>query len=363
MRFSAPTYRYVILALVLVVAGAAAAFLLLGLGLGGGGDRGPAPGPVTGTPPTPSQPTATEPILPPPPTISTSTRAAAPLARATQVPLATPSAVPSPSSSPFPVASRPMTATGTGRVPTAITLAVELAGTATPAAVDDPASTASPRLAPPSPATPLPRTGLYTRRQRLGVCGGGPSLAENLVQQLGFGWYLNWSASLDRIRAAEVTYMPMIRLKAGQPQPGGQALLQAVDANPGAVWLIGNEPDVKWQDDVTPEVYAQAYHDIYTLLKERDPTCQVAIGGVSQPTPLRMRYLDRILETYQRRYGQPMPVDVWNVHNFILREERDSWGVDIPPGLNDQTGVLRDPPARRFQSLLHDIHPCLLLST
>jgi hypothetical protein len=167
-------------------------------------------------------------------------------------------------------------------------------------------------------------------------------LAESLVEQLGFGWYLNWSASLDRIRTGGVTYMPMIRLKDGQPQPGGQALLQAVDANPGAVWLIGNEPDVKWQDDVVPEVYAQAYHDLYVLLKERDPTCQVGIGGVSQPTPLRLRYLDRILETYQQRYGLPMPVDVWNVHNFILREERDSWGVDIPPGLSDQTGILRE---------------------
>jgi hypothetical protein len=37
-----------------------------------------------------------------------------------------------------------------------------------------------------------------------------------------------------------------------------------------------------------------------------------------------------------------MPVDVWNVHNFILREERDSWGVDIPPGMTEQTGVLRE---------------------
>jgi hypothetical protein len=35
-----------------------------------------------------------------------------------------------------------------------------------------------------------------------------------------------------------------------------------------------------------------------------------------------------------------MPVDVWNIHLAILREERGSWGVDIPPGLPDDTGVL-----------------------
>jgi hypothetical protein len=53
-----------------------------------------------------------------------------------------------------------------------------------------------------------------------------------------------------------------------------------------------------------------------------------------------MRYLDMILEAYQARYGEPMPVDVWNVHNFVLREEKDSWGVDIPPGMGDQRGRL-----------------------
>jgi hypothetical protein len=134
----------------------------------------------------------------------------------------------------------------------------------------------------------------------------------------------------------------MIRLKDGENYPSGEALLAAVDALPGAVWLIGNEPDVKWQDSVTPEAYVQAYHDLYNLLKSRDPTCQVAIGGVSQPTPLRLRYLDRILELYQARYGEPMPVDVWNVHNFILREERDGWGVDIPPGMPDRIGRLHE---------------------
>jgi len=47
-----------------------------------------------------------------------------------------------------------------------------------------------------------------------------------------------------------------------------------------------------------------------------------------------------VLEAYQQQNQQAMPVDVWNVHNFILREERGSWGVDIPPGLPDDSGML-----------------------
>jgi len=61
---------------------------------------------------------------------------------------------------------------------------------------------------------------------------------------------------------------------------------------------------------------------------------------VSQPTPLRLRYLEQVLEAYQQQNHREMPVDVWNIHNFILREERGSWGVDIPPGMTETQGVL-----------------------
>jgi hypothetical protein len=48
---------------------------------------------------------------------------------------------------------------------------------------------------------------------------------------------------------------------------------------------------------------------------------------------LRLTYLEMVLAAYESEQGQPMPVDIWNIHNFILPEKRGSWGVDIPPGL------------------------------
>jgi hypothetical protein len=137
-------------------------------------------------------------------------------------------------------------------------------------------------------------------------------------------------------------FAQMIRLKDGTYQPDQATLRTVIGANPGSLWLIGNEPDVEWQDNVLPETYARLYHQLYSLLKSEDPTCQVAIGGVSQPTPLRLAYLDLILGNYRRLYGEQMPVDVWNVHAFILREERGSWGVGIPPGMPQATGALYD---------------------
>ena len=101
---------------------------------------------------------------------------------------------------------------------------------------------------------------------------------------------------------------------------------------------MGNEPDVIWQSNSTPEEYARAYRQAYTLVKLTDPTALVAAGAISQPTPLRLRYLDLVLEAYRALYGEPLPVDVWAIHNAILREQRGDWGVDIPPGIPDDAG-------------------------
>jgi hypothetical protein len=122
--------------------------------------------------------------------------------------------------------------------------------------------------------------------------------------------------------------------------PDVETLSAWVAASPGMVWQIGNEPDVIWQSNCTPEQYARVYHQLYTLIKSVDPTARVAAGVVSQPTPLRLQYLDLVLAAYQNLAGTPMPVDIWSVHNSILREERGSWGVDIPPGLGADTGQL-----------------------
>jgi hypothetical protein len=42
-------------------------------------------------------------------------------------------------------------------------------------------------------------------------------------------------------------------------------------------------------------------------------------------------------------HGEAMPVDVWNIHNAILREEKGRWGAEIPPGIDATQGVLREP--------------------
>jgi hypothetical protein len=167
-----------------------------------------------------------------------------------------------------------------------------------------------------------------------------PPLEAEVVAQLGLGWYLAWQTFESPPRPGDIDFWQMIRLQETGFRPDAMTIQQVARANPGATWLIGNEPDVIWQDNVTPARYAEWYHQLYYLLKEADPTSQIAIGGVTQPTPLRLQYLEQVWSAYQTQYGEVMLVDVWNIHNFILREERDSWGVDIPPGLAVDQGIL-----------------------
>lgn len=206
-------------------------------------------------------------------------------------------------------------------------------------------STSRPSREPPTVLiSPTPssaeRALLFLTRERFGVGVALPPVDQYDVERLDAGWYIDWRVNPDPPRPNDMEFVQMIRVGGGGYTPDKDTIGTTADANPGSLWIIGNEPDVIWQDNTTPTEYAQVYHDLYTFLKARDSSCRVAIGGISQPTPLRLRYLDMILEAYQKLYGQKMPVEVWNIHAFILREEKDSWGVDIPPGISDKVGIL-----------------------
>lgn len=174
---------------------------------------------------------------------------------------------------------------------------------------------------------------------RFGFGISKPADALHWAKELGAGWYLDWSTR--GIPGGEgVDYWRMIRISEESTTPSIDEVTRLAADSPGQVWILGNEPDVIWQDSVTPERYARAYHELYQAIRSADPTARIAAAGVTQATPLRLAYLDRVLTSYRSQYGAAMPVDIWTVHGFVLREERDSWGVDIPPGFDQDQGRL-----------------------
>jgi hypothetical protein len=158
------------------------------------------------------------------------------------------------------------------------------------------------------------------------------------LASLGIGWYTDWGTQLHPLRPDGVEYVQLVWIEDGQPTLSNEKLGLIVESNPGSLWLIGNEPECTHQGNSAPEQYAQVYHKLHGLIKERDPEARIAVGGVVQPTPLRLQWLDRMLGHYLTAFGEPMPVDVWNIHNMILPEVRGGWGCEIPRGLDDDLG-------------------------
>ena len=198
------------------------------------------------------------------------------------------------------------------------------------------------------PSVPMTPAGPHVYPScRFGVTVGG-SVSSYDVAGLNVGWYLDWGAKKFPQQPGGAEYYQMIRLSqlggGFTYRPNGGELNAIIDANPGAVWLIGNEQDRRvYQDDLAAEVYALAYRHLHDLIKDRDPSAKIAIGGVVQLTPLRLQYLDAVWNAYLAQYGSPPPVDVWNVHSFILREISpdhpqaqqpgyEVWGAGIPRG-------------------------------
>ncbi|MEA3396889.1 MAG: hypothetical protein U9R05_05450 [Chloroflexota bacterium] len=224
-------------------------------------------------------------------------------------------------------------------VPTA-TLVAQLPTTEPVISTEAPTILMTAEPSPPVPTVEDPFVLPPEERFRLGISVPARSPQDYDLAALGVGWVMNWNAYAAPPVPPGVDFAQTVRVKDGVLTPDAAELTAVAAANPGALWLIGNEPDVRWQDNVTPETYARLYHEAYSAIRAGDAGANVAPGGIAQPTPLRLRYLERVLAAYQAEFGEQLPAQVWHIHNYMLREERDSWGVDIPPGFTDDTGAL-----------------------
>jgi hypothetical protein len=212
---------------------------------------------------------------------------------------------------------------------------------------------------------------------------------------LNAGWYVDWLVTAAPATPQNIEYVQTIRVHQtlacdarhhsdrvlcpyAEPlsyvaYPAAATITATAQTRPGALWLIGNEMDRKdwayclvWdgdfceqigydgQDEILPETYAVAFHDLAALVRSADPTARIAIGGLIQATPVRLAYLTQVWDSYQAQYGEPMPVDVWNVHNFILQEQRNNWGADMPPGSTVDVGEYVGNPLTHIDLTIFD---------
>jgi hypothetical protein len=177
--------------------------------------------------------------------------------------------------------------------------------------------------------------------------------AARWARQLGAGWFVDWDTRPWPANR-RLQFWQMVRTREDGISPDLDEILRLARQYRGQVWIIGNEPDNIWQDNIQAEAYAEQYHELYQAIKTVDPGAKLAIGGVSQPSELRLRYLDRVLAHYQTTYSEKLPVDWWTIHAYVLREERSSWGADIPPGFADSEGLILEPEDHGDLTLFKD---------
>lgn len=177
-------------------------------------------------------------------------------------------------------------------------------------------------------------------RWRFGVCVSRKRglISDYDISELQIGWYCDYVFREEISHPQGLEYMQMISTK-DELFPLSGDLVDRIEAaaaaNPGCLWQIGNEPDCIDQDNNVPGVYAERFHELRGIIKGADPTAQIANGAVVQPTPLRLEWLDRVIEEYYDSYTITFTeqVDVWSIHNQILAENRYETGCRIPPGL------------------------------
>jgi len=251
--------------------------------------------------------------------------------------------------------------------PANISPALQFVATTTQTETVSPTPQPTPGVKPYPASTPLWRFGVALVRKTL------TAYDSYGIAAMRFGWYVDFTVNPEAPTPYGMEYVPTVRVKqlklaqdgtktkccvsCGYVEPYEYTVspslsqIQTTAAQyPGMTWLIGNEMDNRdttsssgtcWrQDEMLPELYAQAYHDLYDAIKSADSTAQVAIGGMVEFTGLRRQYLDRVWAEYSRLYGQTMPVDIWNTHLYVLPEVTGSFGAGIPAGFSETSGAL-----------------------
>ena len=126
-----------------------------------------------------------------------------------------------------------------------------------------------------SPAEIVPQD---ERSPRAGFSLSSQTNPEYWAQLLGSGWYIDWTVQSGPPLVG-LEHWSMIRVRENCISPSLESIQTTAINFPGQVWIIGNEPDVIWQDNVTASKYAVFYHDLYQAIKIGRPNLLNRSGG------------------------------------------------------------------------------------
>ena len=171
---------------------------------------------------------------------------------------------------------------------------------------------------------------------RFGVATNRNPLSFASYTQLEMGWYHRWSLTPWNWAAIPgVEFYPMVGawgdLWGSETESDIRYYVGRITDcyPPGTIWIIGNEPQYDYFDTangepipggartITYDEYAQKYKKYYDIIKSIDSTYRVAVAATFRG------YLRDVQQAYESRYGQKMPIDVYNVHAYMHANKPD----------------------------------------
>lgn len=184
---------------------------------------------------------------------------------------------------------------------------------------------------------------------RIGANAWGPFYLSPEFDLFNFGTYVNYSvypfSGLDNLE-----HWPLISVSQDRDTTGAyldsytirptwSTLKSSLQLFPGALWIVGNEPDREYaQDDTYPAMYARIYHDVYTFIKSNDPSARVGVAGLVGFTAGREQYMQIVWDTYKSLYGTSMSADAWTIHPYVLWESGGS-GAHVALGTDPALAI------------------------
>ncbi|MHB8132752.1 MAG: hypothetical protein ACYDH1_00900 [Anaerolineaceae bacterium] len=157
---------------------------------------------------------------------------------------------------------------------------------------------------------------------------------------LGVDSYINWSVSPDPLEPQNYEHIKVLRVRNDVYNATKANLPAQLSVYPGAIWIIGNEPDTTYgnQDNLLAEVYAQRFLELSEIIRVNDPSALIGFAPIVQPSPVRTYYLELVItEMNKLLLGTGKTIsetfDLWTIHSFLLREVNGEWGTGLPPGI------------------------------
>ncbi len=170
----------------------------------------------------------------------------------------------------------------------------------------------------------------------------------DVLDHLGPVWYYQYGFDGPNLPGHQRVYMVPIHF---DDDALLAAMRRAARSGPGTWWLVGNEPNDPYQDNLSPSAYAAFYRRVERLARWADPSIRLVPAGIANAD---WRWAQAFRESYRAQFGRYPRVAAWNIHNYILDADRSQY--DLP---EFQRRILA---FRAWMALSGEGHQALLLT-